>query len=469
MKERGLFPYPAHSNRNSDVKSVLLNFQDFLEQKKSLILGGRIRSIRSHGNITFCRLEDSSGKIQLVLSKKDLGQELYKNFVQLIDVGDFVEPEGFCFITQKGEQSLLLKNWRPLAKALRPLPDKWAGLKDEEERLRKRYLDFLTNPDLKDLFRKKAIFWQATREFLLAKGFWDVETPVLETSAGGANARPFKTHHQALDMDVFLRISMGELWQKRLLVGGWEKTFEIGRQFRNEGMDAEHLQDYTQMEFYWAYADYNDGMRLVEDLIKTVARKTFATNIYQIKNYSINIDQTWERYDFSETIKKYTGLDINTASTNQIIAKLKELKINYSSQGFNYQRGLDNLWKYCRKFLAGPGFLTGQPAALSPLAKKSASQPGQTERFQVILAGSEVGNGYSELNDPLDQAERFLEQQKLKDAGDEEAQSHDFDFVEALEYGMPPACGFGYSERLFAFLAGKSARECQIFPLVKPK
>ena len=363
----------------------------------------------------------------------------------------------------------MVKSWKLLTKTLRPLPDKWHGIADEEEKLRKRYLDILFNPEVKEIFIKRAKFWQAIRDFLNKKNFLEVETPVLENTTGGGDARPFVTHHNALNLDVYLRISMGELWQKSLMAAGFEKTFEIGRQFRNEGMDAEHLQDYTQMEFYWAYADYKMGMTLVQELYKYAAQKTFGTLKFKIKGFDIDLDKTWETYDYRETVKKHTGIDILKTDLKQIEKKLKELNIKYDKNGFNETRAIDNLWKYCRKLIAGPGFLVGLPVAVSPLAKRDETVPELTQRFQVIIAGSELGNGYSELNDPVDQAERFKEQVKLKEAGDEEAQMFDHEFVEALEYGMPPTCGFGMSERVFAFLMNKSMRECQIFPLMKPR
>ena len=319
------------------------------------------------------------------------------------------------------------------------------------------------------MFLKRAKFWQAVRDFLIKHDFLEVETPVLENITGGADAKPFLTHHNALDLDVYLRISMGELWQKRLMVAGFEKTFEIGRQFRNEGMDAEHLQDYTQMEFYWAYADYEMGMKLVEELFKYLAKETFGTLKFKIKNFDIDLSKTWSRYDYRDTVKKYTGIDILKTDLKEIEKKLKELKIEYDKTGFSKTRAIDNLWKYCRKQIAGPGFLVGVPVEVSPLAKRDENHPELSQRFQVIIAGSELGNGYSELNDPLDQADRFKQQAKLREEGDEEAQMFDQEFVEALEYGMPPTCGFGMSERVFSYLMDKPARECQIFPLMKPK
>lgn len=469
LEQAGINPYPAKVQRDLLISDFLGDFSKLESSQQAVSVVGRLRSLRSHGNLTFANLEDQSAQVQLAFSKKDLGPENYKTLIKLIDVSDFLQVTGTAFLTHKGEQSLLVKEWQLLTKALRPLPDSWYGFKDEEERYRRRYLDIISNPEVKEMIYLRAKFWQATRNFLLSKGFLEVETPILETSPGGADARPFVTHHYALDMPVYLRISTGELWQKKLMVAGLEKTFEIGRQFRNEGMDADHLQDYTQMEFYLAYADYQVGMQLVTEMYRFIAQETFGTTKFKIKNFELDLAADWQLYDYRETVLKYTGVDILTTTEAEIRAKLDELKVVYDTKGFNLTRAIDNLWKYCRRQLAGPGFLVGTPITVSPLAKRDATNPELAQRFQVILAGSELGNGYSELNNPLDQEERFKEQQKLREAGDEEAQRHDTDFVEALEYGMPPTCGFGFSERLFSYLMDKTSRECQIFPLMKPK
>lgn len=469
LKKLGIETYPAVSQKNYDIIRILADFENLEKNQAEVILAGRLRSLRAHGNLTFAHLQNGRDKIQLAFSKKKVGSDNYKIFSKYIDIGDFIQVSGTVFLTHKNEKSLMVKNWKLLAKAIRPLPEKWHGLTDEEERLRKRYLDILFNDDIREIFIKRAKFWQSIRDFLIKKNFLEVETPVLENTTGGADAKPFITHHNALNLDVYLRISMGELWQKRLMVAGFEKTFEIGRQFRNEGMDAEHSQDYTQMEFYWAYADYEIGMKLVEELFKYAAQETFGTLKFKIKNFSVDLAKKWERYDYRETVKKYTKIDILQADTNIMEKKLKELKVDYDKTGFNKTRAIDNLWKYCRKRIAGPGFLVGVPVEISPLAKRDEVNSELSQRFQVIMAGSELGNGYSELNDPLDQAERFKEQAKLREAGDEEAQMFDHEFVEALEYGMPPTCGFGMSERVFSFLMNKPGRECQIFPLMKPR
>ncbi len=469
LRQLGINPYPAKVQRDGLVMDFLNNFDELLSSGKEFMLVGRLRSFREHGNISFCNLEDFSGRLQLVLSKKEFSDDTYKIFTKLIDVGDFLEIKGVAFITKAGEKSLLVKSWRLATKTLRGLPDEWYGLRNEEERLRKRYLDILTNNDVRDMIIKRDKFWNSVRSFLRDKGFIEVETPVLENMPGGADARPFATHHNALDIDVYLRISMGELWQKKLMVAGLEKTFEIGRQFRNEGMDAEHLQDYTQMEFYWGYADFEMGMQLVEELYRYVALETFGTLKFTIGQHEVDLAKPWERYDYRETVLSMTGIDVLTTNLAEAEAKLTELGINYDKNGFNITRAIDNLWKFCRKKLSGPGFLVGVPITVSPLAKRDDINHNIAQRFQPIIAGSELGNGYSELNDPLDQAERFNEQQRLREAGDDEAQRKDDDFVEALEYGMPPTCGYGMSERVFSFLMNKTGRECQIFPLMRPR
>ncbi|MGP8320893.1 MAG: lysine--tRNA ligase [Methanosarcinaceae archaeon] len=469
LKKFNINPYPAEAYRTDTIKNIFDKFSLLEKNQKKISIVGRLRSLRGHGNLTFANIQDVSGKIQIALSKKEIGSEDYKMFTKLIDIGDFIEVKGNCFVTHKGEQSVKIKHWKILSKAIRPLPEKWHGIKDDEEKLRKRYLDILFNSEVRDMIQKKFKFWNSVREFMIKKGFLEVETPVLENTTGGADARPFITHHNALDVDVYLRISAGELWQKRLMVAGFEKTFEIGRIFRNEGMSPEHLQDYTQMEFYWAYANYKNGMKLVEELYKFIAKETFQTLKFKIRGFDVDLEKKWELYDYQETVKKQTGIDILNTNLKEIKIKLKELKINYDKKGFNITRAIDNLWKYCRKKISGPGFLVGIPVAVSPLAKQDDKCMEITQRFQPIIAGSELGNGYSELNDPVDQAKRFTEQQKLREAGDDEAQMFDREFVEALEYGMPPACGFGFSERLFSFLMDKTIRECQIFPLMKMK
>lgn len=467
LRTHGIDPYPSKVPRDMSLADARARFEELKEQKQHVSLVGRVMALRGQGAIQFAVLNDGTGQFQAVL-KKDVLDNAMAVFCATVDLGDIISVTGELFVTQRGEESVMVRSWTMAAKALLPLPDKWHGLEDPEEKLRKRYLDLLLDPELKTLFVRRAKFWQTLRSFLVAEGYLEVETPVLERTTGGADARPFRTHHHALDMDVYLRISAGELWQKRLMVAGFNKVFEIGRIFRNEGISPEHAQDYTQLELYAAYANAEDGMALVERMYRHVAREVFGTLTFTIRGFSINFEKPWERYDYIETVKKMTGVDVGIASLGEIENALNRLNIEYDKKNWNRVRAIDNLWKYCRKQLGGPGFLINVPVAMSPLAKRRPD--GVTvERFQPIIAGSEVGNGYSELNDPIDQYKRFEEQQKLRDAGDDEAQMADWEYVEALEHGMPPTMGFGVSERLFAFLAGRSVREAQLFPLLRGK
>jgi lysyl-tRNA synthetase class 2 len=469
LEHAGILAFPAKTKRTHRICEALENFDKLAEKQEEVVLAGRIMAQRGHGGATFLDIFDGSGKLQVIIKEDKVGPAGYKFFTDHFDIADFVEIRGTLFTTKRGEKTIEAEDYKMLSKALLPLPEKWHGLCDTEECLRKRYLDILFNKDVKDMVEKRSIFWQSMREFLLQKGFMEVETPVLESTPGGADARPFTTHHNAMDMDVYLRISAGELWQKKLMVAGFEKVFEIGRIFRNEGMDAEHLQDYTQMEFYWAYADYEQGMKFVEEMYKYIIEKTFDTLKFKIRGFDVDFSGKWEKYDYVSTIAKYTKVNILEASLSEMEKALQKLKIDYDKNGFNITRAIDNLWKYCRKNISGPGFLINVPVTMEPLAKRMETNNELVQRFQVIIGGSENGKGFSELNDPIDQAERFAEQQKLRDKGDLEAQMYDKDFVEALEHGMPPTCGFGVSERLFAFLMDKPLRECQIFPLMRPK
>jgi lysyl-tRNA synthetase class 2 len=361
----------------------------------------------------------------------------------------------------------MAQDWRLLSKAIMPVPDAWYGLKDEDERYRKRYLDLLLNPELRDIFIKKALFWEVTRDFMKKKGFFEVETPTLETSTGGAEANPFKTHHNDYDLDVYLRISVGELWQKRLMAAGYEKVFEIGRVYRNEGSSPDHLQEFSNLEFYWAYANYEQGMTLVQELYQELAMRVFGRTKFSTKGFEYDLAGNWPRIDYKAEVLKQTGIDVLTATEEEMKAKLEELAVKY--EGDNKERLTDTLWKYCRRQIAGPAFLINHPKLVSPLSKSKVENPDLTERFQVIIAGSEVGNGFSELNDPVDQRQRFELQQELIDRGDQEAMMPDWEFVEMLEHGMPPTCGFGFGERLFAFMIDKPVRESTLFPLMRPK
>jgi lysyl-tRNA synthetase, class II len=464
LREKGIEPYPIASRRTHDNATFL---EQFNEAMGSVTLAGRVLSIRGQGGISFVDLYDGTRKAQCVLRKDDMGGEAFTLFIDTTDVGDFIEVTGTAFTTNRGMSSLLATSVRMLTKSLRPIPDSWYGLKDEDERYRKRYLDILQSEEVRDRIRKRSLFWNAIRTFMLERDFVEVETPVLETLTGGAEARPFVTHHNALDIDVFLRISVGELWQKKLMVGGLPKTFEIGRIFRNEGMSHEHAQDYTSFEFYEAYQDAERGVPMLIELYRTVAQKTFGTSTFTIGGFTVDLDAEWEQYDFNALMQQRYGFDPREVTIEEVRAQLVSEQVPHEDT-VDVGRGVDLLWKKIRKTIAGPAVLTGMPVYLEPLAKKSPHDNRVVERYQILLAGSEVGKAFNELNDPIDQRERFVAQQALRDAGDDEAQMADFEYVEAMEYGMPPMFGFGVSERLFSFLANTSIREAQIFPLMRP-
>ena len=462
LKEAGVVLYPAKTGEKQAIQAVL----DGKEGEKFRI-AGRIMMKRDMGKLTFAHLQDASGRMQIALKQDDLGKDNYKLFTKKLDIGDIIVVSGEKFITHKGEESVLVSEWQLLTKSLLPLPDKFHGLQNEELRMRKRYLDILMNEDTRELFRKKAKFWDVTRNFMKDKGFFEVETPYLETTTGGAEASPFATHHNDFDLDVYLRISVGELWQKRLMAAGYEKTFEIGKVFRNEGSSPDHFQEFTNMEFYWAYANYEDGMKLTQELYQRIATEVFGTTKFTHKGLEFDLSGDWGTIDYVEEVERQTGINVLSASEEEMKNKLKELSVKY--EGENKERLTDTLWKYCRKNIAGPVFLINHPKLISPLSKARVDNPELTERFQPIIAGSEVGNGYSELNDPIDQRKRFELQQELIERGDDEAMMPDMEFVEMLEHGMPPTCGFGFGERLFAFLVNKPIREATLFPLMKPE
>ena len=466
LQEMGVNPYPATTHITHKVEAVLQAFGSLEATGETVVVGGRIMAFREHGAIAFMDIFDGTGKIQGFCSKEEMGEEKFDLLLKTMSTADFIEVTGVMYITKRGTQAILVKDWTVLGKALQSIPTEHFGIKDEDERYRKRYLDLLLSAEQREMFVKKSQFWDVTRDFMKRHGFLEVETPTLEDTTGGAEARPFATHHNDFDMQVYLRISVGELWQKRLMAGGFDKTFEIGRAYRNEGTSPEHLQEFTNMEFYWAYADYHKGMKFVRELYLEIAQKVFGTTKFEARGHRFDLADQWVEIDYVSEVEKQAGINIITASDADMKAKLIELGVSY--EGENRERLTDTLWKYCRKNIAGPAFLVNHPKLVAPLAKARAD--GDTvEMFQPIIAGSEVGKGYSELNDPIDQRERFEEQKRLLEAGDEEAMMPDWDFVEMLEHGMPPTCGFGFGERLFAFLVGKPLRETQLFPLMRPK
>ncbi len=475
LKKEGINPYPASVKRTVSIGEALKKFsakggsafggKALEKSRKKIFLVGRLLSWRDQGGVIFADIADESGKIQLVLKKDTLKN--FALFKETLDRGDFLSAAGTLFKTQKGQESLGVKELNLLVKAVRPLPSDWYGLEETEIRLRKRYLDIIMNTETKELFKKKSVFWQSIRNFLLKEGFMETETPVLESLPGGAEAEPFKTHHNALDTDFYLRISL-ELPLKKLLVAGYEKVFEIGRIFRNEGVDREHLQDYTQLEFYWAYHDYNDLMKMTEKMFKDVIKKTTGGLKTNFQGQKIDWGKKWGKVEYVEVFEKFNKLNPVSASREELFKKAVSLGLQ-PEKNFGKGRLIDLIYKKTvRPTLIQPCFLINPPVEVEPLAKRSDKSPALVERIQVVACGTELGKGFSELNDPIDQRARFEEQMKLREAGDKEAQFLDEDFLEALEYGMPPAAGFGLSERLFSVIMDKPIRETVIFPLMKP-
>lgn len=466
LKNLGINPYPAHSNRNAKISDILDHFDEY--DQKTVIIAGRIVAIRSFGKLAFVKLRDYFGEVQLFMKQEsEVAEGLIsvKN-LKLLDLGDFVEAEGMVGKSQTGEISVFTNSVRLLTKSLRPLPGR-DGFTNKEERYRRRYVDMNVNPEVRERLVRRSIFWQATRDFMNQHGFIEINTPILEHTTGGADATPFVTHMDALDEDFYLRISQ-ELPLKRLLGAGFEKVYDIGPRFRNEGVDDEHLPEHIAFESYSAFEDYNDGMNFYEEMIKYVAKRTWGTLNFNVGGFEIDLDQKWPRIKYADLIKQHFDIDVFQPDRTKIEQILKsngvEIKSNQSTP-----RLIDNLWKLIRKKSGGPFWLIEEPLSLSPLAKISPENPLVTERFHPIIAGTEMGNGYSELNDPLDQLARFEEQQSMRDQGDSEAQMLDTDFVEMLEYGMPPACGWGNSERNFWLLEGVSGREAVPFPIIKRK
>ena len=465
LQEAGINPYPATSKRTHTIEEFISSF-GVLSTTNAVWITGRIKSLRAHGKAAFVDIEDASGKVQLFLSEADT--ELFSLFLNTLDEGDFIQATGTPYLSKTNQKSLKVSSLSLLSKALLPLPKEWFGLKNEEERYRKRYLDLLLNPEIRETFVKKAAFWRSMREFLHQEGFMEVETPSLEPIPGGADARPFVTHLNALDIDLYLRISL-ELYQKRLIVGGFEKIFEIGRIFRNEGIDNEHLQDYTQLEFYWAWVDYHQLMDFVQRMYRKIIFDTLGSYTHTWQEHTIDWNKEWKTYDYYELFKEKVGLDLAKTDEQELRQKAKELGLNpekHAGKG----RVIDLLFKKeIRPTLIEPGFLINTPTEVEPLAKRMENDPSRVQRMQVVACGSELGKGYSELNDPLDQRKRMEEQLALREAGDDEAQRLDEDFIEALEYGMPPTAGFGVSERLFSVIMNKPVRETTYFPLMRPR
>lgn len=470
LQQLGVNPYPADSHRTKLSKDIINQF-DVLEASTQTV-AGRIVAIRKFGKLAFIVIRDISGQLQLFLNSSstealDAGRGILgMEQLPLLDTGDFVEATGEVIRTKTGEISLGVRELRLLTKSLRPLPEE---LTNKEERMRRRYVDMNVNPEVRERFVRRSKFWQATRTFLENEGFIEVNNTVLEATAGGADANPFISHMDALDQDFYLRISH-ELPLKRLLVAGFEKVFDLGPRFRNENYTEEHLPEHNAMEWYWAYADWEQGMELTERMIRFICDKTWGTRQFTLMNgQSVDFGADGEhfpRISFVQVLQDEYGIDVFESSMEDIRAKLAEHKLEVEEVD-NRIRSLDKLWKNYRKTVAGPAFLVDMPVFMQPLAKVSRIDSRLTEQFNLVFGGSEMCKAFSELNDPIDQLNRFREQQALRDAGDDEAQMLDIDYVEALEYGMPPACGLGYSERIFWSLEGITAREGIPFPQLR--
>ena len=470
IKELGLNPYPAETNRTHMITEIVNNF-DAMEGQNVQITG-RITGIRKFGKLAFIVLRDFSGTIQLFIQANNIaetskeGNLIGIKDLNLLDSGDFVQANGEVIRSKTGEISVATKELKLLTKSLRPMPTVQDGFSNKEERFRRRYVDMNVNIDVRDRFVRRSKFWQATRDFLNNHGFYEINIPVLEHTTGGADANPFVTHMDALDnAQFYLRISH-ELPLKRLLGAGFEKVYDLGPRFRNENYSDEHLPEHVAMEWYAAYWDWRDGLKFQEEMFKYVLKETFGTLQFTLGNFNVNLDQKWEEWDYAETIEKRYGINPYNCTLEQVKEALKENNLEVE-QTENKARGIDKLWKNIRKDVTGPIWLVNTPTFISPLAKTHPNHPEMTQRAQVVIAGSELCNMFSELNDPIDQLNRFMEQQNMRDAGDDEAMMLDIDFVEMLEYGMPPACGMGYSERVFWIFEGVTAREGVPFPQLK--
>ena len=467
IKASGQDPYPSSTDRTHTNQEVLENFETLESQHQQVTIVGRIRSMRGMGKLIFAHIDDGTSRVQVLLKADDIGDERFAFFLDNYDLGDFIQVTGKLFVTKTEEKTVQAYDYKMLAKSLRPIPSDHFGIQDTETKLRQRYLDIMLNPDTKEMLIKRTKFWTSIRDFLVKNGYLELEMPILEAIPGGAEAEPFVTHHNALDRDFYLRISL-ELPLKKMLVAGYEKVFEIGRVFRNEGISTTHLQDYTVMEFYWAYGDFEKLQKFLQEMYQYVLQETFGT--LQITSGGVTCDWSgdWEKVDYMALFKEHTGIDLQTCSDEDLKSYATEQHIKFEDFA---QRGrlIDVIFKKVRTNIKTdkPVFLVNQPIELEPLAKRDPENPKVVQRLQIVAYGTELGKGFGELNDPIDQLSRFQDQMKLREAGDSEAQMLDEDYIEAMEYGMPPAAGFGLSQRLFSVLADKSIRETVIFPPMK--
>jgi len=463
LRKAGKNPYPIKVKRSSSISEVLQNFESLLSGKKKITLTGRIMSIREHGGSTFLHFEDSTGRFQAYCKRDKLGEKEYQFFLENFDIGDFIEIRGTLFTTKKGEKTIEAKDVKMLAKSLLPLPEKWHGLKDVEERFRKRYLDFLMNREVRYKLELRSKIITELRNILNKEGFMEVETPILQPLPGGALAKPFKTHLNALNMDLYLRISP-ELYLKRLLVGGFEKIYEIGRCFRNEGIDWSHNPDFTMLELYWAYQDRDGLMVFTEKTLRELILKIKGNLKFSWQDKEIDFKPRWPRQSFRDLVKKYANVDVEKASDEELKKKIKEFEIKMAKEA-DRTALLDELYK--KTVLAKiiqPTFVIDHPVEMAILAKAKEEASRYADRFQLVVAGMELVNGFSELNDPIEQRLRFEKSRIAPERKDE-------DFLEALEYGMPPAAGLGMGiDRLAMLLTDShSVREVIAFPTMRPR
>ena len=469
LKEEKKNPFEITKfNRTHTSKQIVENYDEL--EGKDVNFAGRIIAKRIMGKASFCHIQDGDGKIQSYVSINELGEEGYKQFKE-DDIGDIIGITGFVFKTKTGEISIHAKEVTLLSKSLRPLPEKYHGLKDTDLRYRQRYVDLIVNPEVKEKFLKRIQILQEIKNILNEKGYVEVETPILNTIAGGATARPFITHHNTLNMDMYLRIA-NELYLKRLIVGGFDKVYEMGRMFRNEGMDIKHNPEFTNIELYSAYEDYNDMMNITEEIISKVAKKVLGTTKITYQGTEIDLTPTWKRISMIDSIKEVTGIDFNTIETDEEAKKVAE-DLHVELDELKLTRGeiINQVFEAkVEETLIQPTFIYDYPVEVSPLTKRKPSDPRLTERFELFIGTREYGNAYSELNDPIDQYERFKKQVEAREKGDEEANMMDEDFINALEYGMPPTGGLGIGiDRLVMLLTDSaSIRDVLLFPTMKP-
>ena len=470
LKELGISVHPERY----EVTHTLKDARTLEDGTKNVRVAGRVMSKRKMGKISFMDLRDIEGKIQLVFKRDDIGEETYKLLHSTVDIGDFIGVEGEIFTTQAGEKSIQVSKYEFLGKALRPLPEKFHGISNQEMLYRERHLDLIMNDETKKRFLLRSNFIKLLREFLWEKGFIEVDTPVLQNTPSGATARPFITHHNTYDADVYLRISP-ELTLKKLVVGGFTNVFEIARDFRNEGISVNHLQDFTMIEGYSAYYNYKDNMKLMREMITYIIGKLFDGNlVVNISGKDIDFGAEWDEVSFRELLIKDCGIDINEFPTaKELLAEIRRRNIQLEDENIeNLGRGnlIDLLYKkVSRPYIIKPTFLTGHPIDLSPLARSNDEDPTLTDRFQLIVNGQEIINGYSELVDSQEQEKRFIEQNALKENGDEEAMSIDHEYINAMEYGMPPISGWGLGiDRFLQFLTSSyNIRDVVLYPLLK--